>query len=310
MHPVRCLPLAGAPYSSFFNLYQSFQDICRRHRIVDCAATLHNHTRLPTERTISRGLVISAFHGLYDDGIDTAALRLARELNLPRCASQPATGFYLAVVEDRLTLCRAGEAHAQGVHVDLLSADIHRRAAAGKRAALARALGLHRSGATHVLDTTCGLGRDSAVLAALGCTVTAIERHPALHALLADGLRRLDLEPPGWWRGRWQALHNVDAVDWLAGKHSTTPAYDAIYIDPMFDSPRRKARPQRALHWLHELIGPDTDAIAVLELARARARRVVVKSHARAAPLAPPDHQISGKAMRFDVYFNAANDLR
>lgn len=252
------------------------------------------------------------FHGLHDSGADTAALRLARTLALPDCPNLPTTGFYLTVVADRLTLCRADESRAAGMHADFDSSDVRRRAAAGKRLTLARALGLQGKTDLQVLDTTCGLGRDSAVLAALGATVTAIERHPALHALLADGLRRIRLQAPTW-RGQWAALHHADAATWLTSQGppgNSDSAWDVIYIDPMFDAPRRKARPQRALHWLHDLIGPDGDADELLGIARGRARRVVVKSHARAAPLAPPDHHIGGKAMRFDVYFNASKDLR
>src|SRR5699024_10273062 len=125
-----------------------------------------------------------------------------------------------------------------------------RRIVAGKRQPLARALGLHRRGGLRVLDATCGLGRDSAVLAGLGCRITAIERHPALHALLADALRRAHMqEPPG--HDNWRALHCADALAWLQERGQAAD-HDVIYLDPMFDSSRRKARPQRALQWLAE----------------------------------------------------------
>lgn len=187
--------------------------------------------------------------------------------------------------------------------MDFAAADIRRRIASGRRMPLARALGLHRRPGVRVLDATCGLGRDSAVLAGLGCTVTAIERHPALHALLADGLRR-GRALAGEWFDNWQALHHDEAVNWLASA-GEADAFDAIYIDPMFDNARRKARPQRALQWLGQLLDGDDDAPQVLEAARSRAlQRVVVKNHARAAPLASPDHQIHGRATRFDVYIS------
>lgn len=197
----------------------------------------------------------------------------------------------------------------RGLFASFDTTDIRRRVRAGKRLDLARALGLHKNAQIRVLDTTCGLGRDSAVLAALGCEITATERHPALHALLADALRRERMKSMGW-RGSWVALHHANAQDWLLQKADTLPPFDAIYIDPMFNSPRRKAQPQRALQWLQELLGADEDPVALLTLARQRARRVVVKNHARAAPLAAPDHQITGKAMRFDIYFNASKDVR
>lgn len=244
--------------------------------------------------------------------MDTPVLDHARSLALPRIDAVPDAGFYLAEGGKRLALCRAGEPPERAISTDFDSADIRRRSATGRRLELARALGLQRNPGIRVLDTTCGLGRDSAVLAALGCQVTALERHPGLHALLADGLRRSRLDPPIW-RGAWQAVHHADAREWLLQQvqsNNPTSPFDAIYIDPMFTSPRRKARPQRALQWLNELLGPDDDVAALLSVARSHARqRVVVKSHARAAPLAPPDHQVAGKAMRFDVYFNASNDF-
>ncbi len=182
--------------------------------------------------------------------------------------------------------------------------------AAGRKSPLARALGLHRRPGIEVLDATCGLGRDSAVLAGLGCRVTALERHPALHALLDDALGRARgaAERPRW-LDNWQALYHADASEWLR-TYSGTPI-DAVYIDPMFESSRRKARPQRALAWLSQLAGEDADAAALLECARrVAARRVVVKQHARATPLAPPDRQLRGKAVRFDIYLTGSNEAR
>src|SRR5699024_10098686 len=157
---------------------------------------------------------------------------------------------------------------------DLYGADIRRRVAAARRRPLARALALQRRPDISLLDTPCRLGRDSAVLAGLGCRLTAIERHAGLYALLADALRRTDAQALAW-RHNWRELYHADALPWLTQSGSTR-VYDAIYIDPMFDNTRRKARPQRALQWLAELVGADTDAAAVLAVARQKARRRVV----------------------------------
>lgn len=218
-------------------------------------------------------------------------------------------GFYLTAIDDHLQLCRSGESAERGLQVDLNSAAIRRRIAAGRRQPLARALGLHKRGGMTVLDTTCGLGRDAAVLAGLGCQLTAIERHPALHALLADALRRVDATGLAW-RANWRALYHDDGISWLA--HAGQNAlFDVVYIDPMFDNTRRKARPHRALQWLAELVGADADGATLLAEARQHARRrVVVKSHARATPLAPPDHQIDGRGLRFDIYFSASKSFK
>jgi len=240
------------------------------------------------------------FIGVHDSGVDCPALALTRTLDLPRLHAPPEHGFYLAALHGCLTLCRAGEPAQHGLTVDFAAADLRRRVAAGRRSLLARALGLHRRPEIRVIDATCGLGRDSAVLAGLGCEVIALERHAALHALVADGLRRNPV-------ARLTVRH-ADASAWI---EQQDPAVDAIYIDPMFDNARRKARPRRQLQWLGELIGPDADAAELLATARRHAtRRVVVKRHARSVPLAPPDLQFGGgKAVRFDVYLSASQDL-
>src|SRR5699024_3745609 len=185
-------------------------------------------------------------------------MQWARSLHLPRICTVPRQGFYLAVIDQQLRLCRAGMATEHGLVTDLDSADIRRRIAAGRRQPLARALGLHRRPDISVLDTTCGLGRDSAVLAGLGCRLTAIERHPGLYALLADALRRADAQALAW-RHNWRELYHADALPWLTQSGSTR-VYDAIYIEPMFDNTRRSARPQRDRQWWVELVGAGTEA--------------------------------------------------
>ena len=215
----------------------------------------------------------------------------------------PEAGFYLCQQPDGLTLYHAqAPATDRGLRIDLLDASVDKRAAGGRRSPLAGALGLRRHPGAQVLDTTCGLGRDSATLAALGCQVVAIERHPVLFALVADARERARLAAPAW-LANWPTLIHADARAWLTVADAAP--FDVIYIDPMFDTPRRKARPQKALAWMHELIGTDGDAAELLACARTRAtRQVVVKQHARAAPLAKPDRQVEGKAIRFDIYLS------
>lgn len=42
----------------------------------------------------------------------------------------------------------------------------------------------------NVIDATAGLGRDAFVLAAIGCQIKLVERHPVVRLLLQDGLQR------------------------------------------------------------------------------------------------------------------------
>lgn len=210
-------------------------------------------------------------------------------------ATPPAQAPYLACTAERLELRQAG---LLPLFVDFHGAEVKRRLRAGRRSPLARALGLHRRPDTSVLDATCGLGRDAAVLLGLDCRVAGIERSPLLHAMLQDGLERA-APLPGW-----GGLIGADAVDWLDAQ--SAPVADAIYLDPMFAG-HGKALPKKAMQLLRQVVGADPDAPALLAAARrAAAARVVVKRHPRGRPLAPPDYSISGQRAAFDVYRSAA----
>lgn len=231
--------------------------------------------------------------------------RYASDLGLTPVTCIPEHGFFIARDELGLALYHASDRAIAGLRCALAdSSELADRQAGGRRSPLARAFGLHRHPPMRVLDTTAGLARDAATLASLGCDVTAVERQPALYALIDDATQRINAAPdeaPAWWP-HWQPPVHADAARWLSA-NASNQAFDAIYIDPMFASPRRKSAPQKALAWLAELAGTDDDAPALLEIARARAmRRVVVKQHARAAPMAIPDLQIRGRAIRFDIY--------
>lgn len=252
----------------------------------------------------------------FDNRMNAAAVWLAEStddraraqaLSIPTVATAPATGFYLQSHDAGLTLYNADAARPEhGLRLDLCDGEIERRAQGGRRSPLARATGIHRRPGQQVLDATCGLGRDSATLAALGCRVNALERSPLLYALLEDAHRRAAIEPPSW-LARWPTLAHADATAWLA--RAEPGAFDVIYIDPMFEAPRRKARPQKALDWLHRLLGADTDAARLLAVARGVAgRRCVVKQHARADALAPADLSFGSKSVRYDVYLAPYRD--
>ncbi|MEO0586216.1 MAG: class I SAM-dependent methyltransferase [Planctomycetota bacterium] len=167
---------------------------------------------------------------------------------------------------------------------------------------LAKALGL-RKGNPHrptVVDATAGLLADAATIAALGCPVTALERHPAVHALAADTLRRAT-PPPAI------TLHHADAAHALP----TLDPPEVIHLDPMFP-PRRKGRPQKAMWMLHAMLGETDahDAPALLRIALQHATRRVIVKRPRLAPplneghadLPAPAAQHTGKSHRYDIY--------
>jgi 16S rRNA (guanine1516-N2)-methyltransferase len=167
-----------------------------------------------------------------------------------------------------------------------------------------------------IIDATAGLGHDGLLLAWLGATVTLVERHPILAALLMDA--------------RTQALCHTDerlhqAVSRMTVVFAKSEAYlsdsairkeiDVVYLDPMFPKAlTEKKQPlvkkeMQILHYLLAMPRP-VDSVtdwgdALLPLATQVAKRVVVKRPRLANPLADiePAHRWLGDACRFDGYF-------
>jgi len=208
------------------------------------------------------------------------------------------------------------------VRVDFTDGRVGRRVRQGisAREPLARAIGLGgrtRPRIRRVLDATAGLGRDAFLLASLGCDVVAVERHPVVGALLADGLRRL---PDDVLEGRLRYAAG-DAREVLAG-HPTDPPDvvpadwqpETVYIDPMFPARRKAALVKKDMQTLQGLVpeSPEHELAALLDLAlRHASRRVVVKRPTGAPALdaaTRPSHAVTGgRTTRYDVYVTSTN---
>lgn len=230
---------------------------------------------------------------------------LAQQLERPLLDSEQ--GFFsacdaslaLVYAGGRLELRYYGPGNYGAVYADPDNPDIRRRIQAGKRQPFARAFGLHRHQDLRVLDATAGLGRDSLVLAGLGCQVSLLERHPITHVLLADALRRAQASR----RGPLELLPCEEAQHYL---DRTQQDFDVIYLDPMYPQEGRRALPKKNMQLLRELAGADSDADSLLVRALGAARRVVVKRAPHAADLAgrAPAHRITANRVRYDVYLN------
>jgi 16S rRNA (guanine1516-N2)-methyltransferase len=235
-----------------------------------------------------------------------AAQALASEWGF-RLEPAPDQAYVLRLTGERLELCSRRDVRSGPVFVDWTGgAAAHRRLFGGGRGQpLARAVGL-KSGATPtVLDATAGFGRDAFVLACLGCRVTLLERHPAVAALLLDGLRRAcaDAEVGALVRERMRVVHG-DARQWLAGL-AEAERPEVVYLDPMYPERRKSSLVKKEMRALQELLGKDPAADRLLPAALAAARgRVVVKRPMNAPPLnqQPPTMSIRGKQHRYDVY--------
>jgi len=202
----------------------------------------------------------------------------------------------------------------RGVFADLTKLDTTSGHGRSFRQPLLRAIGLTREADPRpkVFDATAGLGFDAYHLAAVGCEVTACERHPLLFCLLQDALRRAEATHS-------HIVERVQPVFADAGGLLHQWADDArkaddnapantrpqvIYLDPMFP-PAKRAAEKKPMAMARLLAGDDADQDALLDAAKAVAtRRVVVKRAAHSPPLAgkTPTAVHKGKSHRFDVY--------
>ena len=217
----------------------------------------------------------------------TLAQRWARRFQLQSCsgsAEEVVAGFYLWAGQDHLELRRQGERGGAWVR----DAELSRRITQGGE--LGRACGA--GSGLEVLDVFGGWGVDGLVLAARGCRVTMVERHPAISALQEDLVRR----------SRLPSVRCVFGDGFTA--ISAGPAVDVVYLDPMFPQRGKGALPGKRMQYLAELCAPDPRPLADwLDAARRQARRRVVLKRRRHDPLiAAPDWQIVGRTVRYDVY--------
>jgi 16S rRNA (guanine1516-N2)-methyltransferase len=212
--------------------------------------------------------------------------------------------FILEIEKGRLQLRCCNDEKTGPVYVDFIDgAMMFRRRFARGQEAIAKAVGLKKGFRPIVLDATAGLGRDSFVLASLGCQVYMLERSPVIAALLDDGLKRAKQDPIiGSWVSERMSLVCADSQQELSAL-SFQP--DVVYLDPMFPHRQKSALVKKEMRVLQFLLGEGTDADGLLALAMGVARkRVVVKRPAYAGHLADklPDAVIKTPRNRFDIY--------
>ncbi|WP_426369439.1 class I SAM-dependent methyltransferase [Pseudocolwellia sp. HL-MZ7] len=215
----------------------------------------------------------------------------------------PKLTFLLQVNFQVLELVKIDEPKLSAIKVDFVEgAAAHRRKFGGGRGQdIAKAVGLKHGFTPHVLDATAGLGRDSFVLASLGCQVTMIERMPIVAALLENGLERARLSTEVS-----DIISNMELVHTSLTEDSfDTLMPDVVYLDPMYPHREKSAAVKKEMRVFQTLVGEDLDADALLAPALAIAKyRVVVKRPTYAPPLAnkKPSTSIKMKKNRFDVY--------
>ena len=152
-----------------------------------------------------------------------------------------------------------------------------------------------------ILDLSAGWGRDSAILASLGATVTMLERNPVQVLLLEDGLRRL--RSSGSVLSKHLSLVHDDAIGYLSTLNKELVP-DVIYFDPMHPERDKAALVKKDMQVLQQIIGEDSDKKQVAELALSHTnKRLVIKWPRKKAPLLEnPQFSLVGKTIRYDVY--------
>ena len=244
--------------------------------------------------------------GSRDPALAGVAAALAAELGLP-CgeADQLAdVAAWLELSAQGLQLTPLGKAAPGPIRVDFGSGELRHRRRGGHNEAIGRAVGIGKRDRLRLVDGTAGLGRDSFVLADLGCEVCMFERSPVVFALLRDGLQRARAAADPWLRDTAASL-SLRRGDAREGLLAGELQADVVYLDPMFPQRRKAARAKKEMWIFHQLLGPDPAPAELLDAALAAASwRVVVKRPGRAPALAgpPPHHAIPGKTVRFDVY--------
>ncbi len=236
------------------------------------------------------------------------AAELSTRLGLPLTkAGDREYSMLLVVTALRLELRRIATSPPGPVYVDFLSgkADYRRRYGSSRDEAVIRAVASKRNRTPTVLDATGGLGRDAFVLAAHGCRVLLIERHPIIAALLADGLKRgATNERIGPMIRERMHLVVGDSAE-IMRQLPERERPEAVYLDPMYPQGGKSAQVKKETVLLRLLAGPDQGSETLLDAALACARqRVVVKRPLTAPPLADrlPDLRRNAGAHRFDIY--------
>lgn len=235
------------------------------------------------------------------------AAELALALELPqavtgtdprRCDQQAAL---LTVDGNVVALQLTGKGVPGPVAVDFGAAAMRHRRRSGHNELLGRAVGVGKRPGLRVTDATAGLGRDSFVLADLGCRVTLIERNPVIARLLQSGLQRALTGDDPW---LVEVCHRMHLH--CAAAQDVDVAADVIYLDPMFPQRSKSAAVKKDMALFQLLLqGDPADGDSLLAWALSRdVARVVVKRPARAPALGglAPSHSISGKAVRYDVH--------
>ncbi|GAA6134467.1 class I SAM-dependent methyltransferase [Oceaniserpentilla sp. 4NH20-0058] len=215
--------------------------------------------------------------------------------------------FILKLDESGLSLCKPFDKSVGDLTIDFTDGALtwRRQHGGGTGQAIAKAVGLKQKKALSVLDATAGTATDAFVLAALGCKVTMVERHPIVAALLQDALERAELNPEVHEITQHMTLHKGSSIEYL--QTCEAEQFDVVCLDPMFPHSGKNAQVKKSMQFFRDMVGKDEDADLLLPPALNAAKYRVVVKRPRKSPFLnnqKPSLSQEGKANRFDIYVN------
>lgn len=239
------------------------------------------------------------------------------------CLEEAKTKGYqwvLSLAADVLMLRNLEDKNLDRIKVDFSSGAMsyRQRHGQGRGELLAKAIGVKKHNTHSVLDVSAGLGKDSFILASLGCELTMLERSPIVAALLQNGLARAGNDANLLPIVERMHFLKTDAIEFLktiktknndnnATDGASIPGFDCIYLDPMFPENKKSRLVKKDMRAFRLLVGEDFDGPDLFEIAIASGiHRVVVKRHRHDPPLGTikPEICFTGKTSRFDVYIH------
>jgi 16S rRNA (guanine1516-N2)-methyltransferase len=241
-----------------------------------------------------------------DKELTDYATKISSRLDIPVFKQAPKTAqLVLELDATGLKLLRPNDKSVGALKVDFSDGALtwRRQHGGGTGQAIAKAIGLKQKKSLTVLDATAGTATDSFVLAALGCEVTMLERHPIVALLLEDALARAELTPDVHHITQNMTLYSGSSVEFM--KNMGENSVDVVFLDPMFPHSGKNAQVKKSMQYFREMVGKDEDADHLLAPALVAANyRVVVKRPKKSPFLNSQKPTLSheGKANRFDIY--------
>jgi len=207
---------------------------------------------------------------------------------------------FFEYLDDKLILRLELDDAPQQLSFDLVEGEVGLRAERANKSneILARAIGCKPHYRPDVIDATAGMGRDSLIMASLGCNVVMQERNPAIFQLLNNALDRFQSQ------SKIAARLSLHPLDCCKGEFAAE-ASEVFYLDPMFPQRKKSALVKKEMRLFKRLAGDDLDSDQLLRAALAKASNRVVVKRPKGAPFLAdksPSHQVVSKKFRYDVY--------